>query len=131
LSSFVWRQYRSFDKECKPLIKKYPGFLTHLEKGCRLIESHFSHESVISSNKILHVTNDPNGQWALWKLKLYVKGLKSGQWPRVWFGLTSNYYVLLAIRMHQDNYDDNHMNKLAVERLQEVLIYEENNPALR
>jgi hypothetical protein len=118
-----------FAKDCKPIIKKYPNFTSILETQTkRVVETHFMKFPVVASNKIVRITSDPNNQWSIWKLKQYVEGLRFGQWPRVWFAVTPSAFIWLAAAMHPDNNDDNEVERIARQRFQEIVNYEQNPP---
>jgi hypothetical protein len=127
LTQLIWCEHPAFVRECKPFIKKYPSFKSRLEiQGKKLIERQLSESPLITSNLVLRVTRDSYGQWEMMKLKLYVKELKRpGQWPRIWYAITPTQCIFLTIASHVDNYHDNEMNNIALQRLRAFLT---NNP---
>ena len=52
----------------------------------------------------------------IWKFQVMVRGLRPGQWPRLWVGVASAEGILvpLALGMHGDNYRDNDMEEIAI-----------------
>ncbi|NQU82494.1 MAG: hypothetical protein HQ539_00905 [Parcubacteria group bacterium] len=63
-----------------------------------------------------------NDIWSLWKIELAIpkSGLRQNQLPRMWFCVQGVNVGLLCIATHIDNYDDNHMDKVALERLTDI-----------
>jgi hypothetical protein len=52
-------------------------------------------------------------------MEVIVVGLKPGQWPRVWFAISGTSITFLTLGTHMQNYDDNAMDKIALERIAE------------
>lgn len=59
--------------------------------------------------------------WSLWKIEVMVVGLRPNQWPRVWFLRYGAAIIFLASASHTQNYDDNEMERLALDRLSDYV----------
>lgn len=77
-------------------------------------------QQVIGPGKLHRVTQ--NDVWTLWKIEMVVpnSGLRPNQYPRVWFGVKGSVIVFLCIGSHVDNYDNNEMDRLALNRLTDI-----------
>jgi len=77
-------------------------------------------QAVIGPGKIHRITQ--NDIWTLWKVEMVVPGagLRPNQYPRVWFGVKGSTIAFLCIATHIDNYNDEEMNHLALERISDV-----------
>ncbi len=47
-------------------------------------------------------------------------GLRPNQYPRVWFAVKGSIIAFLCIATHIDNYDDETMNRRALERVADM-----------
>lgn len=112
-------RHDQFSGELKQLVKKYPGTTAGLSAVERLLEKQFdptSPDEVIAPGKIHRIHQ--NAIWSLWKVEMAVpgSGLRPSQWPRMWFAVSGDKIVLLTIVSHTQNYDDNTIDKIAIER---------------
>ena len=112
--------HSSFNKEIAGLKRRF----NHIEDGIdsfkKLCEVQFHPESprqIISPGKLHRVTQ--NDIWALWKIELAVKGIRSNKSPRVWFAIKGTTIVFLSAQTHSDNYSDNKINIVASDRASE------------
>ena len=117
----LWQRHNGFDTELKRLAKKIHNLDNGLTKAKKLLEKQF-HPSdpvqVIAPAKIHHIqTKDLR---ILWKLEMQVENLRPSQFPRVWFVISGDTITFLAIRSHIQNYDDNEINRLALDRFSEI-----------
>ena len=112
-------------KEIAALEKRRMRFIRESLRGFQKVcEIHFhptSPETKITPGKIHRVIQ--NGVWSLWKTELAVikSNLRPNQYPRIWFAVSGSMIVFLCIGTHVDNYDDNEMERLALERMAEML----------
>ena len=122
----TWSQHDAFQKELKALKKKHRDIEKDIEKVKKLLVAHFFTEgtkgAVLKPGKIHRVTveNDTTGR-ELWKVEVVTKGLKPSLWPRLWFMMDGENITFLAIASHKDNYDNNAMDMLALERYRDIL----------
>ena len=77
-------------------------------------------QQVIGPGKLHRVSQ--NDIWTIWKVEMVVPkcGLRPNQYPRVWFGVKGFVVAFLCIGTHIDNYDNNAMDRLALERVSDV-----------
>ena len=117
----LWQTHDAFDKDIKELLKKYPSFNEGLVKSKRLFEVQFDPVcpvAVIGPGKLHRVTQ--NQTWTIWKHEVIVKGLRPGQWPRVWFAVSGSTITFLLANTHINNYDTNDCDQLALSRYMEI-----------
>ena len=122
----TWLQHDAYLKELKALHKTTRSIEKDIEKVKRLLVAHFYVEQtkgdVISSGKIHRITvdNDVTGR-ELWKVEVIVPGLKPNLWPRLWFMIDGETVTFLAIASHKTNYDNNEIDRIAIERYKDIL----------
>jgi hypothetical protein len=115
----LWLEHSSFTRELKILNKKY-AISDGMRKIKKLLEVQFdpiTPREVIAPGKLHCCTR--NGVWELWKVEVLVSGLKPNQWPRVWFVLSGDTITFLTLGSHINNYSDDKMEKVALDRLAE------------
>jgi hypothetical protein len=113
--------HTSFEKETAKLKRRFHGLDSGLKSFQRLCEVQFNPinpQQVIAPAKLHRVTQ--NDLWSIWKIELVVPGIKPNQFPRMWFARRGSNIALLCIATHVDNYDDNQIAKLAVERVTDI-----------
>ena len=119
-----FRLHDGFEKEIAALEKRRMRFIRESLKSFQNVcEKHFhptSPEAKITPGKIHRVIQ--NDVWTLWKTELAVikSDLRPNQYPRIWFAVSGATIVFLCIGTHVDNYNDNEMNRLALERATEM-----------
>lgn len=89
----------------------------------KLCEWQFNSESprqCIAPAKLHRVTQ--NALWTLWKTELVIvkSGLRPNQFPRLWFAVEGAKIAFVCIGTHMENYDNNEMDRLAMERITEM-----------
>lgn len=113
-----WLAHEAFENDLKKLRKKYPGVEDGLKKIKKLLAVQFDPidpKEVIAPAKIHR--RHQNAIWELWKVEVIVVGLKPNQWPRVWFVVSGSTITFLTVGSHTQNYDDNTMDRIALERI--------------
>ena len=111
----------SFTKETAKLTRRFSFLNKALESFKMLCEFQFhplNPQQRIAPAKLHRVTQ--NDLWSIWKIELAVPGLRSSQSPRVWFAVKGSTISFLCIASHVDNYNDNKMNQVAVERVTDI-----------
>ena len=111
----------SFAKETAKLSKRFPFLSKALESFRMLCEFQFhplNPQQRIAPAKLHRVTQ--NDLWSIWKIELAVPGLRPNQSPRVWFAVKGSTISFLCIASHVDNYSDNKMNSVAMERVSDI-----------
>lgn len=113
-----WQQHSSFEKEYKKICKKQNGLERGFEHVKKLLAVYFDpiepSTDIIDPGKIHRLCDYT--EWQLWKIEVMIVGLKTNLWPRVWFAVSGNTITFLVIGMHNTNYDDNTLEKIALER---------------
>ena len=110
----------SFVKETATLTR-FPFLDTALESFKMLCEFQFhplNPQQRIAPAKLHRVTQ--NDEWSVWKIELVIHGLRPNQFPRMWFAVRGSNIALLCIATHIDNYDNNKMTKIAVDRVTDI-----------
>jgi len=112
-----------FEKEIVALKRRFHGLKEGLEVFQRLCEVQFhpiSPQRIIPPAKLHRITQ--NDIWGLWKVELVLpkSGLRPNQFPRLWFCVQGAKIGFLCIATHTDNYSDNNMNRIAIERLTDI-----------
>ena len=109
--------YPSFDSEIAELKRRFHHIDEGIESFKKLCYTQFhpvSPQQIISPGKLHRVTQ--NDVWALWKIELAVKSVRSNQSPRVWFAIKGTTIVFLSAQTHLDNYSDFEINTIAINR---------------
>ena len=122
----IWLQHNAYLKELKNLKKTTCSLEKDIEKVKRLLVAHFYVEQtmgkVISPGKIHRITVDNDvTRKELWKVEVMVPGLKPNLWPRLWFMIDGENITFLAIASHKDNYNNNEVDRVAIERYRDML----------
>ena len=111
----------SFEKETAKLKRRFSFLNQALESFKMLCEFQFhplNPQQRIAPAKLHRVTQ--NDLWSIWKIELSIPNVKSNQSPRVWFVVKGSNIAFLCIATHTDNYDDNQMNRIALERVADI-----------
>jgi len=111
----------SFEKETAKLKRRFSFLDKALEAFKMLCEFQFhplNPQQRISSAKLHRITQ--NDLWSIWKIELSVPNVRPNQSPRVWFAVKGSNIAFLCIASHVDNYNDNHMNQAAIERVTDI-----------
>lgn len=107
-------EHSKFSKQAADFKRRFPGFDEGFKATKIIFEVHFhptSPSARIAPGKIHCLLRNPN--FVLWKLEMATAGLKSNQWPRVWFAVSGNRIAFLCMDTHIDNYDNNELDRLA------------------
>lgn len=112
-----------FKKEIVALKRRFYNIEKGLKSFQMLCEIQFhpiNPQRVIAPAKLHRIKQ--NDIWSLWKIELVVpkSGLKPNQFPRMWFCAQGAKIGFLCIVTHIDNYKDNSMNGIAIERLNDI-----------
>jgi len=111
-------EHPSFSKEIKKFNKKYDGGMgfRHLKK---LLELHFHpvKKQLSFSQQVLRKIDRLGVNVEVYKVIMRVKGLRSGQSPRVCLRIVGNMIVFLCFGTHIDNYRDSELKKLIKKRI--------------
>lgn len=111
----------SFEKETAALQRRFPKFNDGLDSFKRIAEEHFhpiTPQRIIAPAK-LH-RRKALEVCVIWKIELAVQGLKSNQFPRVWFAVSGSTIAFLSANTHIDNYDDNDIDRIAEHRATDI-----------
>jgi hypothetical protein len=113
-----WLEHDAFTREFKKLGKKYAAADQGLKAVKKLLAVQFDPidpREVIAPAKIHR--RHQNAVWELWKIEMMIVGLRPSQWPRVWFVVSGDTITFLTAGTHMQNYDDNAMDKIALQRI--------------
>ena len=111
----------SFEKEVAKLKRRFLFLNNCLEAFKMLCEFQFhplSPQQRIAPAKLHRVTQ--NDLWSVWKVELSIHNVKSNQSPRVWFAVKGSDIAFLCIGTHIDNYSDNNLTTIAIERVTDI-----------
>ena len=117
----LWLEHSSYIKEFEKFSRKFVSAQQGLEALKKLLETQFDPldpREIIAPGKIHRVHQ--NAVWEMWKVECVVKGLRPGQWPRVWFVVNGDSITLLVFCTHIDNYNNNEMDRKALNRISEL-----------
>lgn len=115
--------HSKFEKEIAKLERRFRNLREGLKAFQRLCEVQFhpaNPQGIIAPAKLHRIKQ--NGIWSLWKVELVIpkSGLRPNQFPRVWFCVQGAKIGFLCIATHVDNYNDNTLNDIALERLSDI-----------
>ena len=111
-------------KPAKALTKKHrDNFTIGIHTTLTLVAEYFTHPAQVNKPHMLHRLT-VTGQWEIWKIPVMVKGLRPGQWPRLWIGvpLGTPVIVPLVLDEHKSGYDDNTNQATAESRMREYTL---------
>jgi len=107
-------EHPKFFKQAADFKRRFPGFDEGFKATKNIFEVHFHPTNPmqrIAPGKLHCVSK--NSSFVMWKLEMAVAGLKSKQWPRVWFAVSGSKVVFLCMGTHIDNYDDGYLTREA------------------
>ena len=107
-------EHEKFNKQAADFKRRFAGFEAGFHATKNIFEVHFHPTSPvqkIAPGKLHCLLKNPN--YTLWKIEMAVAGLKSKQWPRVWFAVSGSKIAFLCMGTHIDNYDDGQQTRLA------------------
>ena len=117
----LWQSHSNFEIEFKKIARRIRDLDDGLSKAKKLLEKQFHPTDpvqIIAPAKIHRIHAEE--VWELWKLEMQVKNLRPSQFPRVWFAVSGNTITFLVVGSHMQNYDNNAMDRCAVERYSEI-----------
>lgn len=111
------KHYRKLQKDYPDFETMYrktlDSFLVYLNDGIDFLANcHFLTTQTVGNVKV-----------DVYKLQVPISGLKRGQWPRLWIGVSIERQLLipLTLGVHKDNYADNEMFAQAVKLIEDYL----------
>ena len=107
-------EHSKFTKQAADFKRRFAGFEIGFESTKKIFEEHFNPTNPvqrIAPGKLHCLLKNAN--FTLWKIEMAVVGLKSKQWPRVWFAVSGSKVVFLCMSTHIDNYDDGEQTRYA------------------
>ena len=110
-----------FEKETAGLKRRFPAIDSALESFRMICQVHFNPDEprqVIAPGKLHRITQ--LDLYSIWKFELPVPGLRSNQFPRIWFAVRGSQVAFLCIRTHIDNYDTNEIDRIARELVTDI-----------
>jgi hypothetical protein len=115
-------EHPSFSKEITKFNKKYDGGGIGYKSLKRLLEQQLNpaNRQIILSSTILRRVDNLGANLEVYKITMRVKGLSSGQSPRVCFRYVGNLIVFLCFGTHIDNYKDSELKKEIKARIEDL-----------
>ena len=118
-----FRNHDNFEKEIAIFEQRFQNVRISLQGFQKLCEIHFhpmKPSPRISPGKLHRIIQ--NDVWILWKTELPIikSGLRTNQYPRVWFAVKGATIVFLCMATHIDKYSDKKMNTLAQSRVTDL-----------
>lgn len=102
----------------KKYSKKHRTFSSDYKAATKLLVLHLCgrHKEKPVSDKKLRLIH-ANSDFEIWKYNVVTTGLRPGQWPRMWLGVSYelDLIVPLVIDSHVNNYSDNAHEASAIE----------------
>ncbi|MDK2898971.1 MAG: hypothetical protein PWQ10_158 [Patescibacteria group bacterium] len=120
--AMLWLEHNAFSKEFKHFCKKQKPALAGFNAIKKLLAKQFdpiNPDDIIAPGKIHRVYQSQT--WEIWKVEAIVQGLKPNQWPRIWFAVNGDEITFLTIGSHTENYDNNAKDRIAIERVTDLL----------
>lgn len=94
--------------------------LRAFERLCKVQFQPINPRQVIAPAKLHRIMQ--NDVLTMWKIELIIpdSGLRSNQYPRMWFVVKGAIIAFLCITTHIDNYNDAKMNQIAFSRISDL-----------
>lgn len=114
-------EHPSFLKEIKKFNRKYDGGIGY-QSLKRLLEQHFhpTNKQIIFTPKVLKQVDKLGANIQVYKIIMRVRGLSSGQSPRVCFRHEGNLIIFLCFGSHIDNYKDSELKEQIKKRIKDL-----------
>lgn len=114
-------EHPSFSKKIKKFNNKYDGGIGY-KMLKRLLEQHFHpiNRQVVFTPKVLRRIDRLGANIEAYKITMRVKGLSSGQSPRVCFRYAGNLITFLCFGTHIDNYKDSELKETVKQRIKDL-----------
>lgn len=115
-------EHRSFSKEIEKFNKKYDGGGIGYKSLRKLLEQQLNpvNRQIILSSSVLRRVDNLGANLEVYKITMRVKGLSSGQSPRVCFRYVGNLIIFLCFGTHVDNYKDSELRETIKKRIKEM-----------
>lgn len=117
--SFV--EHSTFAREIKKFNKKHDGGIgfTSLK---RLLKIHFhpTNPQIVLPPKVLRRVENLGSNVQVYKVRMAVKGLSSGQSPRICFRVEGGLVTFLCYGSHVDDYKDSELRELTKRRIRDM-----------
>jgi hypothetical protein len=95
--------------------------LKYFERLCEVQFCPINPQQVVAPAKLHRIVQ--TDICTIWKVELIVpdSGLRPNQYPRMWFAVKGSTIAFLCIGSHIDNYDDGEMERIAMQRVVDIL----------
>ena len=112
----IQNEIDSFEKRFSNIRDAFSIF----ERLCNIQFDPIQPQQVIAPAKLHRIIQ--NNIWTLWKIELVLpnSGLRTNQYPRVWFAVKGEMIAILCMATHMDKYNDEKQNMLAVSRVSDL-----------
>ena len=117
--SFI--EHDSFGREIEKFNKKHDGGIGYKSLK-KLLQINFNpiKSQVVLTPKVLKKVNNLGANIEVYKVIMRVKGLSSGQSPRVCFRVEGNLITFLCYGSHSEDYKDNELRELIKKRIKDL-----------
>ena len=114
-------EHPSFSREIKKFNNRYDGGIGYKSLK-KLLGLHFHpvNKQIVFTPKVLRRIDRLGVNIEAYKVTMRVKGLSSGQSPRVCFRFAGNLIVFLCFGTHIENYKDSELKELVKRRIKEI-----------
>jgi len=114
-------EHPSFTREIKKFNKKYDGGIGYKSLK-KLLGLHFHpvNKQIVFTPKVLRRIDRLGANIEAYKVTMRVKGLSSGQSPRMCLRFAGNLIVFLCFGTHIDNYKDCELRELVKQRIRDL-----------
>jgi len=117
--SFI--EHKSYSREIKKFNKKHDGGIGYKSLK-RLIEKQFHplNKEIVLPPTVLHRISNIGANIEVYKVIMRVKGISSGQSPRVCFRVEGNLISFLCYGSHSEDYKDSQLRELIKKRIKDL-----------
>jgi len=114
-------EHKSFTREIKKFNKKHDGGIGYKSLK-KLLKKHFhlTKKEISLPPAVLKRINNLGANIEVYKVIMRVKGIRSGQSPRVCFRVEGNLITFLCYGSHSEDYRDNQLRERIKKRIKEL-----------
>ncbi len=114
-------EHKSFKREIKKFNKKHDGGIGYKSlKKLLIIHFHPVNSQVVFTPKVLRRIDNLGTNIEVYKVTMRVKGISSGQSPRVCFRVEGGLISFLCYGSHSEDYKDSELRLLIEKRIKDL-----------
>ena len=115
-------EHKSFAREIKKFNKKYDGGGIGYKNLKKLLQKHFhpTDKEIVLPPSVLKRVGNLGSNIEVYKVIMRVKGLSSGQSPRVCFRVEGILVTFICYGSHVDDYRDSRLRELIKKRIKDL-----------